>query len=508
MNKIYVLFLGKEDWSKKNKVPQQVEFCFCEHLRSLPEKEQKRIADIVILDRKIFQDEADRLKGITRGYCLFATEQVDMSDQETAYYFEGKMGQYLYTGDIALFLEQETPKYYDYSYGEKFSSNALAVSQFFHGKISCQGNYNLMLEGDFGEDFSQIAYWRYTIPIYEKQSIDLYLEYQKMGDVEIRLRAVQFYSGSADAVRRIWEFDETELSGVVTIGHEDAYGPVFMSILAKGKGSLTITSLHDRHSRDGRGYFIPGGERLVSSKGEEVFCYFEKADMKPPLAVYFSGYRSQEGFEGYYMMRKFGCPFLLLTDPRSEGGAFYVGDEEFESMISNVIWDKMRQLGFSEKDVVLSGASMGTYGSLYYGAEVTPHALILAKPLTNMGSVARNERILRTGGFGTSLDILMKNYGALEETAVEAFDQRMWKRFDTADWSKTKFIVSYLYEDDYDPDGYQNILLHLKSDGVEVFGKGNHGRHTDNSASVMEWFKSQYEKLLEEDYNRKVRRAG
>lgn len=25
--------------------------------------------------------------------------------------------------------------------------------------------------------------------------------------------------------------------------------------------------------------------------------YFEKGDMKPPLAVYFSGYRTQEGFE-------------------------------------------------------------------------------------------------------------------------------------------------------------------------------------------------------------------
>lgn len=44
--------------------------------------------------------------------------------------------------------------------------------------------------------------------------------------------------------------------------------------------------------------------------------------MKPPLAVYFSGYRTQEGFEGYYMMRGFGCPFILVTDPRSEGEPF------------------------------------------------------------------------------------------------------------------------------------------------------------------------------------------
>lgn len=58
------------------------------------------------------------------------------------------------------------------------------------------------------------------------------------------------------------------------------------------------------------------------------------------------------------------------------------------------------------------------------------------------------------------------------------------------------------YEDDYDPDGYPSILSHLKSSGVEVYGKGSHGRHTDNSANVMAWFKSQYNNLLHDDFSR------
>lgn len=151
---------------------------------------------------------------------------------------------------------------------------------------------------------------------------------------------------------------------------------------------------------------------------------------------------------------------------------------------------------------VLSGASMGTFGSLYYGSKLSPHALLLAKPLANMGNVARNERILRAGGFATSLDILMKNYDNLSDEAIEQLNNRMWDRFDSADWSQTKFIISYLYEDDYDPDGYPSILLHLKSSGVEVYGKGSHGRHTDNSANVMAWFKSQYNNLLHDDFSR------
>ena len=162
----------------------------------------------------------------------------------------------------------------------------------------------------------------------------------------------------------------------------------------------------------------------------------------------------------------------------------------------------IEQTGSKTYELVLSGASMGTFGSLYYGSKLSPHALLLAKPLANMGNVARNERILRAGGFATSLDILMKNYDNLSDEAIEQLNNRMWDRFDSADWSQTKFIISYLYEDDYDPDGYPSILSHLKSSGVEVYGKGSHGRHTDNSSNVMAWFKSQYNNLLHDDFSR------
>lgn len=40
---------------------------------------------------------------------------------------------------------------------------------------------------------------------------------------------------------------------------------------------------------------------------------------------------------------------------------------------------------------------MGTYGALNYGSKLSPYALILAKPLTEMGTVAENERINRPG---------------------------------------------------------------------------------------------------------------
>ena len=499
MSKIHILLLGEENWKEMYQIPETVDLEWFDELEEPP----KGLMDLVILDRNITLAEDRILKKITRGYCLYATEHVNMDFLSTRQFFEGRMGQYLYSGDVQEFLDHEVRNYYPNPYGEKFSPNSLTVSPFFAGRISCNGNYDMLLEGDFGESFTQIAYWKHNIPVFEGQAIDLYLEYEKTGSVEIELQILKFVNGSIGDLERVWKFDEDQLQGVVRIDNDGAYGPVSASIHAKGEGTLKIISLHDRHSRRGHGFFLPGGRRLVSSNGEEIFSYFEKGDRKPPFAVYFSGYRSQEGFEGYYMMRGLGCPFLLLTDPRSEGGAFYVGEDDFEEMILQEIRKRTMELGFSKGDVILSGASMGTFGSLYYGSKLKPHALLLAKPLTNMGNVARNERILRAGGFATSLDILMKNYDSLDDDAIEAFNNRLWERFDVADWSRTKFIISYLYEDDYDPDGYRNILEHLKSTGVEVYGKGVHGRHTDNSATVMAWFKSQYRKLLEEDFGRK-----
>ena len=288
MNKIHILYVGDDDWTTKYNIPDTIGFEIYD-----PDKGPgKKLLDLVILDRDIALSEESRFIKFTRGYCLFATENVQMLNSATSRYFEHRMGQYLYTGDVQYFLDNEVRNYYPNPYGEKFNPVALAISDSFNGKVSCSGNYNMLLEGNFGDEFSQIAYWRYNIPVFEGQCIDFYLEYKKTGNVEIKLRIYQFYNGSIGDIKQMWELDESQLADVFSIDNETDYGPVFVSILAKGQGSLDIISLHDRHSRRGHGFFLPGGERLVAKNGEEVFVYFEKGDLKPPLSVYFSGYRA------------------------------------------------------------------------------------------------------------------------------------------------------------------------------------------------------------------------
>ena len=43
-------------------------------------------------------------------------------------------------------------------------------------------------------------------------------------------------------------------------------------------------------------------------------------------------------FEGFNMMRRMGTPFLLITESRVEGGAYYLGDKEYEKKY--YIWNK------------------------------------------------------------------------------------------------------------------------------------------------------------------------
>ena len=209
-----------------------------------------------------------------------------------------------------------------------------------------------------------------------------------------------------------------------------------------------------------------------------------------------------EGFEGFNMMRRMGAPFILIAEGRLEGGAFYLGDEEYENFIVSGIQDCLNQLGFDSSQLILSGLSMGTFGALYYGCKLRPHALLLGKPLASLGDMANNERISRPGGFPTSLDVLVKNYGNMSQKAIDALNHRFWDLFDTTDWSHTKFIISYMLEDDYDSTAYDQIISHIKDVGVEIIGKGIHGRHNDDTYSIVSWFINQYNETLKEDFNR------
>lgn len=495
-----MLQLGSEDWSKIYTIPEYIDF----HYTAFFEERKPQLYDLVFLDRAPLEREIVFLQRASKAYTLFVTEQVEIKGV-AVWLYKSRGGKRIAATDIQRFLLYEARNYFPRPYGEKYEMQNLAIAQGFTGSVKWNGNYSVCLEGDYGEGLNQIVYWRNNLPIVSGQCIDLWLEYRKTPGVRISLSVTQFPQGSVSDVAQKWEFSEEELENVVQLENALQDGAFFVSLLAQGSGKLEVIALHDRYSRRGHGHFLPGGERYVTSDREEIFCYFDPGDLRPPLNVYFSGYKTLEGFEGYYLMRGMGCPFLLVSEARLHGGCFYMGTEEYEELLQKLLQKYINRLRFTPDQVIMSGLSMGTFGALYYGCDIRPHALLLGKPLASIGSVAANERLLRPGGFPTSLDVLRYLCGSMDQDAIEQLNARFWNKFSSTDWGNTKFIVSYMIEDDYDPSAYPSMISELRSEGAQVYGKGIHGRHNDDTGSIVKWFSGQFEKILIEDFGRRIR---
>lgn len=489
--------MGNEDLSLQLHIPDYVEWNNINDLKDAT----KRSYDVCVLNRCINEKEARILLKKIRAYTLFLLDDVQV-DQWTTWICTSRRAKIIDLDTLQKFIDTDIHLFFMHSYGEKFAPQALSISQYFKGKVFWNGFSGVELEGEYGEDYFQIACWRYNAPIQNGETIDFWLEYEKDDSVSVQLKIEQFQTGLLSNLQNRLVFSEKDLNSLIYIENQKANGSVFVSLHAKGKGKLKIVGLHDRHSRKSYGSFLPGGIRKVTSKREEVFLYFDPGDMKPPLNVYFSGYKTKEGFEGYNIMRKMGAPFLLVAESRLEGGGFYLGDKEYEDYIVSGIQNCLNQLGFDRSQLILSGLSMGTFGALYNGCKLRPHAILLGKPLASLGDIAVNERISRPGGFPTSLDVLVKNYGDMSEKSIDALNHRFWDLFDQTDWSQTKFIVSYMLEDDYDMTAYDRLISHIDDIGVEIIGKGVHGRHNDDTYSIVAWFKNQYEGILKSDFGR------
>ena len=220
------------------------------------------------------------------------------------------------------------------------------------------------------------------------------------------------------------------------------------------------------------------------------------------MAIYFAGYRPAEGFEGYWMMKNLGCPFLLFSDPRIEGGAFYIGSEELESKVRKTIQYYLDYLGLTSSDLILSGLSMGTFPALYYGSFFEPYAVVVGKPLTNIGTVARRGRLDAPWIFNTGFDVLSHQTGGMTSGHANELDQYFWKSFKKADFSNTTFGLSYMKDEDMDPQAYEELVEHLCNTGAKILSRGTSGRHNDDTGENVAWFLHFYHMVLKTGFGR------
>lgn len=388
-------------------------------------------------------------------------------------------------------------------YGDKVSPIQCQVNADFKGASHYEGNDVLVVRGEFGTEMRPLLSWKQNLIYDHHKIIQIWPQYTVSEGVEVEyvFHLVPFNSNNAVDTVFVRRQDDLKVPLEISPREEDAY--IVVSMRAKGQGVIRVGAIHKRWSRLDMGQFILGGERYVNENTDEFIHYFNPGDRKPPLNVYFSGYRSAEGFEGYFMMNKLQSPFMLIGDPRTEGGAFYLGSDSYEQAIKDVIQKRLDELGFQREDLILSGLSMGSFGALYYGAQMQPAAVVVGKPLVNLGTIAENMALVRPEDFGTALDVIYKNTGNLTDESLTMMNQKFWNKFTHADLSKTTFAISYMAHDDYDRQAFDMMLPILSRQHARVMSRGVPGRHNDDSSTITSWFVNFFHMILEQQFGRR-----
>ena len=504
MSKDYkILQIGIDNWAHHYEIPENMDwYYFCPNsplaLRKMMEMEGiTSFQAILIEDGQYLSDLLPFIHHI-EPYTLFYDQDFKAPDSVIFDLLKQRCARAVDFSDPQQLVNDLSTSLFGGGYGDKLFPSSIEIHPSFEGSITYQGFDHVTLEGNFGDDFQQLAYWSYNIMVYKNLPIELWLEYEKQGNCEFRIVIRKIWNGSVDDFFEEEVYSEADLGKAIIMDSKDSNYLLIISIEACGNGKLQLGNLHQRWSRKQFGKFVLGGGILHDESRDEINYFFHPGDFKPPLAVYFSGFRPAEGFEGYWMMKNLGCPFLLFSDPRLQGGAFYLGSDELENKVKQTIQYYLDYLGLTSKDLILSGISMGTFPSFYYGASFEPHAIIVGKPLANIGTIARRGRLEAPGVFDTSFDILRHQTGGISSQHMLKLDQRFWKVFKQADFSMTTFGLSYMKDEDMDSQAYEQLVSHLCNTGAKILSRGTVGRHNDDSNTNILWFLHFYNMVLED----------
>lgn len=496
--KTVVLQIGKENRALKTSLPEGIEWLYVSSDEVLSWEKEK--VQVVFLDDVIDEEALAYLDDVIRCYCLYIAEPVSYKYLENTSFMKRKCPVTYNEQEFDELLKTLYVRFLPYQEGYSADVFNYVINRHFKGRAKIEGKSMLVLNGTFDDHYPIISL-KNNFFMRAHTPYKIWIEYTTKGSIELSVYACLNRLGSRFNIVKEWHFDHEEASKEMLF-EADEQGSCAFLLYAKGEGELRLGDIHIRESRLSTGMFVPGGRIHHDQNREEFFSFFSPGDLKPPLNVYFSGYRTAEGFEGTRMMRNLGAPYLLIADPRLQGGEFYVGSEEYEEKIKAVIRKALDRLGFDHHQLILSGLSMGTYGALYYGAQLDPDAIIVGKPVINLGSMALNETLFRPNVFPTGFDILKKNTGSLTEESAKKLNQKFWQVYDAADFTHTRIAVSYMRQDDYDQQAFEDLLSHSEGKNVFIYGKGIEGRHNDNTAAVVQWFIMQYHFILHTDFNR------
>ncbi|WP_251547623.1 accessory Sec system protein Asp2 [Limosilactobacillus caecicola] len=493
-----VLQIGPQNWAEQYEMPKDMKWEF----NSFPPKKKHGYNVVIVTGKNSMSDQDwQKLQWLVDPYNVICTTTDDQLTAAAEAFLEMQAA-FRTTDDPTTIIANLPRRYFWGQSGLRISPVNFRpiLSRLQSYEMTDAGHINMQI--DTPDRWMNVGTYKSNIYLDPNRLINFWLEYQAQG-VEVRLRLfIQATGGDGDPndsfTINLDSLDEVQLP----IEFVDYPRYVSVCLEVKGHGEVRLGTLHSRWGREGNGEFLAGGQRIVDpEKREDVAIYFNPGDLRPPLNVYFSGARSLEGFEAYPMFRGMKSPAILVTDMRLEVGQFYTNDY-IESKIKETICHYLDQLGFDRSQLIMNGISMGTYPAIKLGAQLGAYAIMVAKPLTNLGLIAKRGRLERPYGFETIYDVDNQLIPQLDYENLDKLDEDFWAEFDQCDLSKTRLFVGYMIDDDYDN---QAISHFQKSPAVakarEFVIKGFPGHHNDDP-SINYWFAGCLAYVMQHDFGR------
>lgn len=510
MAEITCLQVGNTNWAEKYTIPEHVEWIYLnnqtanqEIIEQMSGETTAKKYDVLLLtDADKLEKYAELIQMMDYYRILYDPTQVQHNN-EFKTTLERKFAYKISLTNDKKIISDISLYFFKGQYGHRLAPQHLNISPRLPGKFWKEGMHEYIFEGEYGPEWIDLGSYRETLyGISDTQKkIQIFLEYHKIGNIQIKLVVNRFnmYSGKI-GTQEI--FLDNELTKLVEYGPVEPGETVNYNLYVKGTGRISIGNLQLRYSRGKYGVFTLGGKNYIDEYGHELITFFNPADYKPPLCVYFGGYRTAGGFEGYQMMKNSKSPFMLIEDSSAEGGGFYRGSKAFEEMVIRRIQEALEFLGFTNKDLVLSGLSMGTHAAMYYGAALSPHSIIICKPIANLKVIVDNNKLKGAGIFPTSFDVTKKILKVKGLKSIAEIDQEFWQKFTAGKLKDTQIYVTYMKNEDYDDQVYHQLVEYYLKNKKIIYIKGIAGRHNDYQDQSLASYFYHYGYMLRKSFNR------
>lgn len=238
---------------------------------------------------------------------------------------ELKNAQFIEVGDIKALAKDLNQTFYSGQWGFKFTFDNIQFEPYFKGRIEQLGhNYIRFIDQNI-QAYQKVANWGGPLGVAGNTLWEIRTEFKRQNpttDVRLDVSMINPYTNE---IYYSQSFENDQLNEVLPLKVSEQGAYILVELFIKGnKVELDVGQISLRKARDGRGTLLVGEKEMVDdqSMNEQLYYYFDPGDFKPPLVVYFSGFRLALGVEGANMMRALEAPALIFGEQRILGDLF------------------------------------------------------------------------------------------------------------------------------------------------------------------------------------------